>query len=188
MHYWVLEGETDRMDADRNGIPCETVWPEHVVKAYWGDPLPTTTTTKAPSGPFLVLEPTYEPPSEPGAGDLYGSGCSPGTTSLPDGVWFGRIEAMSRSELEFDLMCFGPGPEGPGTITNSNPKLRTVDVDRRAFVYATSPDGYWMPMSWEDWFTSPQNAPGFCPLEGCWDVWLYVNDGEVTEIVQLWFP
>jgi hypothetical protein len=25
--YWVREGGPDRMDADRNGIPCETVYP-----------------------------------------------------------------------------------------------------------------------------------------------------------------
>jgi hypothetical protein len=26
--YWLAEGATDRMDADRNGIPCETVYPD----------------------------------------------------------------------------------------------------------------------------------------------------------------
>jgi hypothetical protein len=26
--YWLAEGAPDRMDADRNGIPCETVFPE----------------------------------------------------------------------------------------------------------------------------------------------------------------
>ena len=25
--YWVLQGAPDRMDADLNGIPCETVYP-----------------------------------------------------------------------------------------------------------------------------------------------------------------
>lgn len=28
--YWFLWGGPDLMDADRNGIPCETVWPEVV--------------------------------------------------------------------------------------------------------------------------------------------------------------
>jgi hypothetical protein len=28
--YWFLWGASDLMDADRNGIPCETVWPEIV--------------------------------------------------------------------------------------------------------------------------------------------------------------
>ncbi len=40
--YWVKEGSPDRMDADRNGIPCETVYAEADVLAFWGDPLPTT--------------------------------------------------------------------------------------------------------------------------------------------------
>ena len=41
--YWVKEGSPERMDADRNGIPCETVYPAADVLAFWGDPLPTTT-------------------------------------------------------------------------------------------------------------------------------------------------
>lgn len=41
--YWTREGRPDRMDADRNGIPCETVYPSAEVLAFWGDPLPTST-------------------------------------------------------------------------------------------------------------------------------------------------
>lgn len=37
VEYWRLEGHTNRMDADRNGIPCETVYPRSDVVAYWGD-------------------------------------------------------------------------------------------------------------------------------------------------------
>lgn len=48
--YWVSEGSTDRMDADKNGIPCETVYPEADILSFWGDPLPTTT-----EGQFLSL-------------------------------------------------------------------------------------------------------------------------------------
>lgn len=33
--YWYLEGRTDRMDASRNGIPCQTVYPAAAVDAYW---------------------------------------------------------------------------------------------------------------------------------------------------------
>lgn len=35
--YWRREGNTNRMDADRNGIPCETVYPRSDVVSYWGD-------------------------------------------------------------------------------------------------------------------------------------------------------
>lgn len=33
--YWYLEGQTDRMDASVNGIPCQTVYPASAVAAYW---------------------------------------------------------------------------------------------------------------------------------------------------------
>jgi len=33
--YWVAEGRPDRMDADHNGIPCETVYPKEDVDEYW---------------------------------------------------------------------------------------------------------------------------------------------------------
>lgn len=39
--YWQAEGRPARMDADEDGIPCETVYPTGAVTAYWGDPLPT---------------------------------------------------------------------------------------------------------------------------------------------------
>jgi hypothetical protein len=39
--YWYFHGQPDRMDADRNGIPCETVYPRSDVAAYWGStPVP----------------------------------------------------------------------------------------------------------------------------------------------------
>jgi hypothetical protein len=28
---------------------------------------------------------------------------------------------------------------------------------------------------------------GFCPADTCWSVWLHVNNGHITEVVQLWF-
>jgi hypothetical protein len=33
--YWWGEGAPNRMDADLNGIPCETVYPTYAVDAYW---------------------------------------------------------------------------------------------------------------------------------------------------------
>ena len=33
--YWWLEGMPDRMDADLNGIPCETVYPASAVYSFW---------------------------------------------------------------------------------------------------------------------------------------------------------
>lgn len=34
--YWYFHGQPDQMDADRNGIPCETVYSRRAVGAYWG--------------------------------------------------------------------------------------------------------------------------------------------------------
>jgi hypothetical protein len=34
--YWRFQGQPNRMDADKNGIPCETVYPRADVIAYWG--------------------------------------------------------------------------------------------------------------------------------------------------------
>jgi hypothetical protein len=34
--YWRVHGQPNRMDEDRNGIPCETVYPRGDVIAYWG--------------------------------------------------------------------------------------------------------------------------------------------------------
>ncbi|MDH4308189.1 MAG: hypothetical protein OEX04_11990 [Acidimicrobiia bacterium] len=45
--YWTREGRPPRMDADANAIPCETVYPSSDVKAFWGEPLPTSTTLPA---------------------------------------------------------------------------------------------------------------------------------------------
>lgn len=187
VQYWMLERMPDRMDADRNGIPCETVYPESDVVDYWGTSPPTTTVT---ARRYVVGEPTYFPESQPGAGDFYGSGCSPGSDSLPDGIWFGHIESASSTAIRFDLICFAPlapGDDGVGTLTNSNPRLRTVPVASTANVHAIAPDGHIGDLQpYSSWYLDP-GQEGFCPPEGCWSVWLYINGGEVTEIVQIWF-
>ncbi|MCU1351904.1 MAG: serine/threonine protein kinase, partial [Acidimicrobiales bacterium] len=34
--YWRMHGQTNQMDIDHNGIPCETVFSRADVAAYWG--------------------------------------------------------------------------------------------------------------------------------------------------------
>ncbi len=180
--YWTREGRPDRMDADRNGIPCETVYDRATVVAFWGEPLPTTTSTTTDVW-YWVATPEYQVASLPGAGGNYGSGCSPGSNTLPDGIWFGSIATADNSKIEFDLMCFGPGPEGPGDVTNSNPKLRTVSVDPAAIVFRVVDGPGWQAVPYSAWLTILPSP--FCS-GGC-VYWLYVNDGVVTEVVELWF-
>lgn len=44
VEYWHDEGSPLRMDADRNGVPCETVYSAEEVLAYWGGSLPADVT------------------------------------------------------------------------------------------------------------------------------------------------
>lgn len=45
--YWNVNGRPDRMDADVDGIPCETVYPAGTVRAVWGSRLDTASTNVA---------------------------------------------------------------------------------------------------------------------------------------------
>jgi len=47
--YWRMHGEPNQMDADRNGIPCETVYSSSDVAAYWGDRVPADGSVAAPA-------------------------------------------------------------------------------------------------------------------------------------------
>lgn len=179
--YWTREGSPDRMDADRNAIPCETVYDAGEVLAFWGDPLPTTTIIDTW---YAVDAPAYQVAPLPGSGGLYDSGCSPGPGPLPDGIWFGSIKVATTDAVQFDLMCFGPGPEGPGDVSNSSDTLRTVPVLGGAIIFLFDHSSGWDSRTYWGWMTDPADA-GSCP-EGCL-VWLYVNSGHVTEVVQLFF-
>ena len=44
MDYWYADGAPDRMDADVDGIPCETVYPSWEIDAYWGFTTPAPPT------------------------------------------------------------------------------------------------------------------------------------------------
>jgi len=85
-------------------------------------------------------------------------------------------------------MCFGPGPEGPGEITNSSAKLRTVPVAGGATVHRVSAEGtlVWTAVPYPTWLVASPDRT-VCPPQGCRLVWLYVNEGHVTEVVELFF-
>jgi hypothetical protein len=183
--YWTSEGSPDRMDADRNGIPCETVYSHSDVAALWGDRLPTTTTV-GPTAWYAVGQPQYQVVPLPGSGGMYGSGCSPGSDTLPDGIWFGAWASIASTTAQFDLMCIGPGLEGHDDVTNSSTRLRPVTIDPNALVYRMGDDGaHWDLVPYGEWLTLPISRP--CGGTHC-PIWLYVNNGRVTEIVELWFP
>lgn len=59
VEYWMREGQPDRMDADRNGIPCETVYPETEVQAYWEPPFVVIRASDAEPGDGFGHDTTF---------------------------------------------------------------------------------------------------------------------------------
>jgi hypothetical protein len=191
--YWVRDGSPDRMDADRNGIPCETVYAEAEVLAFWGDPLPTTTVVTivfAPGDPLVFPQPV------PGSDDAHGSGCAPGTDWLPDGIWFGYITDRSADRVDFDLACIWTGTAAEreaavdGLTLETGYYIRNIASKNRSPQLASGATVYHL--TGNPWFTEltyPQWRQGLChgfESVSC-PVWLYVNGGMVTAVVEQFF-
>lgn len=179
-------------------------------------PAPTTsevpTTTTAPTStlpPTTTTVPYYSvawygmfPDPLLTAADGHGSGCAPPGDVLPAGMWFGFAKSFAAGTLTFDLACFFTGPAGIAAATadgevgyeldfyirNKNPKLFTIDLDPDGTAYwidASGPSVTPTAIVMTDW---PVGA-GYvsCPGEHC-AVWLFVNDGVVTELVEQYLP
>jgi hypothetical protein len=168
-----------------------------------------TTTTEASTTTIADLfEPeqplTLAPPpsldGEEGDGSS-GSGCSPGSGPLPDGVWYGYALATDPSTISFDLACLWFGEiayevgQAAGVevnndvyIANTNTELRAVPVSDEAVVWtiAGDPTEGLTGIPYPEW-PLPDATYTPCPGEYC-SVWLYVNAGEVTEVVEQYLP
>jgi hypothetical protein len=160
---------------------------------------PTTTTTSG--GPYVVGTPELYPLTPlPGSDGAGGSGCAPGAGQLPNGVWFGNVGAIGAASVDFDLACFYFGDiaytEGAEDgeeinndyyIRNANPALRTVPIATGAMVFEidAASIGY-LNIPFADW---PADPAGYiaCPSNWC-GVWLFVNGGQVTEILEQYLP
>lgn len=150
-------------------------------------------------------DPNLVPPDPlPGSDDAAGSGCSPGEGPLPDGVWFGMAEEITSDGIRFDLACFFFGDAANEAaaedgveeipvpndyyIRNQVGTLRLVPVPATAMVHTlgTSIDDGFETITFSTW---GEQEDGFliCPGESCL-VWLYVNGGRVTEIVEQYTP
>jgi hypothetical protein len=149
----------------------------------------SSATTTAPGTRYSVEEPSYAPPPLPGSDGAAGSGCNPGAAELPDGIWFVFIEEATVDHVSFDLACIWPDRAmDDGFISNTSNRIRTATVHSNAAAYqviaAESID--WNPMLYRDWLVAPQDEE-LCSWP-CNAAWLYVNDGNVTKLVQLFFP
>ena len=168
----------------------------------------TTATTVAPTTTTAILYTVVDAHVLPEVfgvfGDPNGSGCVVAGDVLPDGVWMGFAEAVSGGVITFDLACyfsgaaadaaaaadFGAGAEAEEGfhIRNQNPKVFAVGVASSASVYSIDaggptffPEPYPL-ASWPNpssWLT--------CPGDSC-AVWLYVNGGAATAIVEQFLP
>lgn len=130
-----------------------------------------------------------------------GSGCTPGTAdSLPDGEWFGFVEAAADGSVDFDLACWFNGeaaaaaaaedgeespPPNDYYVRNTNSGLRTLTVAGSASVT-------WLPnpgdpsteetVDYAAWLAG-RAARDFQP-----SVWLTIEDGAVARIVEQFTP
>lgn len=160
----------------------------------------TTTTAVQATGPFTVATYGLFPPVFTGSNEAQGSGCAPGTDTLPDGIWFGYVRSVKDTSLSFDLACFWVGQAAADHsgdeevadayyIGNDNPQLRTVPRD-------PSGTAYWIeanaglapqPVPMADWPVVGGNQYVPCPGQYC-GVWLYINGGVATELVEQYVP
>ena len=166
---------------------------------------PTTTTaavtTTTSGGPYLVGAPDLYPlMALPGSAGAAGSGCAPGAGPLPDGVWFGIVSVIGATSVDFDLACFyfgdiaytkgaedGQEVNNDYYIRNMNPTLRTVPVAAGATVHELAP-GYtgFVTEPYAAW-PADTTMSMVCPSSGCL-VWVFVNGGVATEILEQFTP
>lgn len=131
-----------------------------------------------------------------------GSGCTPGTTQLGDGVWFGYIDTADTTNIEFDLACWFTGdaavqataqdgvespPPNDYYVRNENPQLRTIPVAAGAEVSwlpSTGDPSTQTTVPYADWLTG-RAARGSDYQPG---VWVTIAGGSVTFIEEQYVP
>jgi hypothetical protein len=128
--------------------------------------------------------------------DAQGSGCTPGATGLPDGVWFGFAEAWSTSQIAFDMACWWTGAKAKEVglahgfedvydfyITNDNTTVRLVTVAGDIPAKQAGADVGVITLS--QVIVDPE---GSLPAVAPYPVWIYVNGGVVTELAVQYIP
>lgn len=157
---------------------------------------------------FEVGTPSLNPPEPlPGSGGARGSGCvAASAEQLGDGIWFGYLVEWLDDSIGFDLVCWFTGAaaddaaassgaellENGDYISNQNALVRVVPIstDTPMSVVVQSGSGFAFVTTdilrvsgLPNTYTAGFNCPG--PSCG---VWLYVNGGAVTEVVEQYFP
>ncbi len=160
----------------------------------------TTTTTLGPpppagSIPFAELQPQPANSTAPS-----GSGCTPQTSTLPDGQWFGQLKAVDTTAgtLGFDLECFFVGDAANAAATadgqtevpvpddvyirNESSAVRTQQAVTDVAIGILGSGG-----ASTDYEPTAHGLSAAGPLIDH-GVWLEVKDGWVIAIQQQFFP
>lgn len=143
---------------------------------------------------LLRQGPDHLPP--PRAADGFdGSGCSPDTTPLPNGRWFGHITYDSPRDIRFDLLCMTSDPEmwdrlgldplsieDRTSVDDDDPTEYQLTIAADAGLYLISIDTSqtWTPLTVDDPRFQHFAARPETPYRRA--VWVSVVDGVVTEI------
>lgn len=176
-----------------------TTAPEAATTSTTEATAPVTSTTIdvfysiATAGEFLDT-----PDPLPGSNGYFGSGCSPESDVLPDGIWFGVVRDVAPSVVTFDLACLGwdnppPPDQGNWDRVKNNPKVRGVPVADSAQAVSCLDWPVRIPITYLDWMQQTREYLERYPEATEWSengnsydffVWLYVNSGSVTEIAE----
>ena len=164
-----------------------------------------STPSVATRSAFAAGVPPSTPGPLPGGNGALGSGCAPGAGPLPDGAWYGYAVAWDSTGIEFDLACFYVGaaaaaqasarndesPPNDFYLVNDDTTTRRVNVAADTVTYRlTSSEGPvgLEPTSYSGLVTNP-GPPGIAPCPGEWcAMWVFINDGRVTEAMQQYIP
>jgi len=203
-----LAGETTVPTTPPTTVPPETTTTTAPRETTTSTTIPPTTTTS--SGTFYIVDTThFFPDPFPGSsGGAHGSGCvTPGFDALPDGVWFGFAEGVGGGKITFDLACFYTGTAAcdaqieDGVV--NNPVNDCLDDWIRNNVATTfqvpiaAAARVWYVDMLDSEVITPIEIPlrawpspdsfQTCPGDYC-SVWLYVNGGQATGIVEQYLP
>ena len=130
---------------------------------------------------FAVADWGVSPDRSLGPSQALGSGCSPDSDLLPDGVWYGWVTSFGAEQVDFDLACLWPGELEPAA-SNDATRFRRIPITPTSAIYSGDAD----PEPYDEWLsgtteTPADNAPG---LPKTLPFWLFVNGGVATELIQ----
>lgn len=157
---------------------------------------PSTTTTLAPTTTTASSTTIPEDTNQLASG----SGCTPGSETLPDGEWFGFVDDIGDTTLFFDLACWFTGdaaiiasaedgeespPPNDYYVRNQSDLIRELQVgpDVPVDFYPDGDPANYFVTTFAEWDSLADDRGGFF-----FGVWVTIEEGDVTRIVEQWVP